>query len=255
MFKLLSVTAAAALICGPALAQSAAPPAKWAGWYAGLNVGYGWDSDGSASVWGWNAGNQAALASGLRPTMMKSDRNGVLGGGQVGYNMQRDALVYGLEADFSGLDSYGSATYRNAAPFGTSPAGERSYFQHDLDWLGTVRGRVGWAMGPSLLYATGGYAYGDVRTRAEFDGTTDSAVSYAGDHDRVASGWAAGAGVEYKLGQFYRFSNSSVRVEWLYYDLGHANYTAFPQAAVPGAYAIDAPTAGNIIRVGFNVGF
>ena len=51
-------------------------PAIWQGLYGGVNVGYGWSGDA----------------------------NGAVGGGQLGYNWQRNQFVYGLEADISAAD-------------------------------------------------------------------------------------------------------------------------------------------------------
>jgi len=80
-----------------------------------------------------------------------------VGGVQAGYNWQRGSWVYGLEADISAmrLKSEMNTLVPAAPPSSANTSG-------DVDWYGTIRGRVGWASGPLLFYGTGGLAYGRV---------------------------------------------------------------------------------------------
>lgn len=99
---------------------------NWSGFYAGANVGYGssvntYDTD-------------------LIP-------EGIFGGGQLGFNMQRGSLVFGLETDIQDLDVSQS---------------DSSGYSSKLNWFGTVRGRAGYAYDQALIYATAGFAYGEV---------------------------------------------------------------------------------------------
>jgi outer membrane immunogenic protein len=57
---------------------------------------------------------------------------------------------------------------------------EASGFRQQFDWLGTVRGRVGYAFDRFLVYGTGGFGYGNVFYRASFFRNTDGALVYSG---------------------------------------------------------------------------
>jgi outer membrane immunogenic protein len=86
-------------------------------------------------------------------------------------------------------------------------------FTGRVDWLATVRGRLGITMSPTLLYVTGGAAFGGVKSSwTDNDvgpGNTSLAV------DKVKVGWVAGGGIEHAFAR-----NWLVRVEGLYHDLG-----------------------------------
>jgi outer membrane immunogenic protein len=101
-----------------------APYYNWAGFYAGVNVGYGWGHVTSSSL----------------------DPDGVFGGGQVGYNWQSGPFVFGGEADIQA-----SAADDTFAPW-----------KFSNPWFGTVRGRVGYALNNILFYGTAGLAYGEL---------------------------------------------------------------------------------------------
>ena len=110
---------------------SIAPPPVWSGFYLGVNLGGGIPASGTSG--------------------------GIMGGGQVGYNCQFLPLfIAGLEADIQGADVGGDGGRR---PFGPPFGGSRS---RGVNWLGTVRARVGTiAISPALLvYGAGGLAYG-----------------------------------------------------------------------------------------------
>lgn len=77
------------------------------------------------------------------------------------------------------------------------------------DWLGTVRGRVGYAFDRILLYATAGGAYGNIQAIA--NGVSNSNSEF---------GWTAGAGIEAALAR-----NWTVKVEYLYVDLANGSCT------------------------------
>src|SRR5690606_9214241 len=81
------------------------------------------------------------------------DMSGVIGGAQLGYNFQAGNFVFGIEADISGTGIKGTVTDPDAGYRVTSR----------LDWLATVRGRVGMAFDRVFLYGTGGLAVGRVK--------------------------------------------------------------------------------------------
>ncbi len=112
-----------------------------------------------------------------------SSISGGFGGGQIGYNIQRGNIVAGLETDIQGSSISGSNTAT-------------------LDYFGTVRGRVGYAIDKALVYGTGGFAYGDFNKGV---GSVD--------------GWVAGGGVEYKFNPSW-----SAKAEYQYLGLTKSGY-------------------------------
>src|SRR5690606_23908277 len=86
------------------------------------------------------------------------DMNGGLFGGQIGYNYQMGWAVIGIEASDAGSNAQGDGP--TGLPIITS--------HRELDWLATVTGRVGYAMGKSLVYVKGGVAWGEVSTDVDF---------------------------------------------------------------------------------------
>jgi opacity protein-like surface antigen len=180
--------------------------------------------------------------------------NGVLGGLQIGYNWQTGRYVFGIETDFDATGQRGSQTFNGAngtitlVPAGFGPiaaAPMAAAYTEKLSWLGTFRGRVGIASDRTLFYATGGLAYGEVKSTGSaiisgantvFGGPTCTATFPAfgtcplGNWSNSAdkTGWTLGGGIE------QAFAGSwSVKVEYLYVDLGRVNTTF---ATSPGCF-------------------
>lgn len=178
-------------------AVRAIPAFAWTGFYAGVHAGYGFGSYSGTATPGF------------------ASPRGFVGGGQVGYNHQIGQFVAGLETDLS----Y-SGIRDKAANVGKERVG----------YIGTVRGRLGYAVDRFLPYVTGGFAYGGTEL---FTG--------AGRASQVQTGWTLGAGVEYAI-----TNNLTARVEGLYVDLsdkrvyGGANKTG---------------TEVGIVRAGINAKF
>jgi opacity protein-like surface antigen len=113
----------------------------------------------------------------------------------------------------------------------------------DVRWLATVRGRLGYDLGPVIpavghliAYATGGLAAGDIHAWDSLLGTSGS---------KTATGWTLGAGLEAMLN-----ANWSVKLEYLYMDLGDPTvFTAIP----PNPEHVS--TKLNVVRVGLNYHF
>ena len=196
-----------------------------------------------------------AIAS---PLTGRADVNGVIGGGQLGYNWQREKWLFGLEADIQGSDENGSGDVCTVAG---CPAGS-AVFNRDyrLNWFGTARGRVGFLPAERiLLYATGGLAYGG------FSGSSSTQPTNFGNWSQFRAGWTVGAGAEAALG-----NNWSVKFEYLYMDLGNvggssANTTSISTVGPIGgittttttnlAYVFNTKFTDNIVRVGLNYRF
>ena len=218
--KLILAGIAAAMVTAPLGAQAAdlvrpaykapayvAPPSSWSGFYVGLNGGY---MCGTSDVWG--AGP------------FETGPSGWLAGGTVGYNLQTGNWVWGIEGDFDYADLKGT------------DSGACGGCTIKDTWLGTARGRIGYAFGHWLPYATGGAAFGNV-----YVSTPGGSVS------RTQTGWTAGAGVEYAFREHW-----TAKLEYLYTDFGTAtcNYTT---CAIPTDASVD--FTSNIIRAGLNYKF
>jgi outer membrane immunogenic protein len=232
--------------------MSLAPLPMWTGFYAGLNAGYGWGTTNTATTgaaplvdniaidpfWGTPFGYTAAASSGVANV----NQAGFIGGGQVGYNYQWGSnFVAGLEADIQGSAIRGTAGYSGIAQFGPDSIGYidtaagSGVVAAGVDWLGTVRGRFGYLVTPSLLaYVTGGLAYGGVHATAVHSlAFTDSiptiypTIGGAGRYSDTRVGWTVGGGGEWMFAP-----NWSLKAEALYYDLGSASFASGPVGAV-----------------------
>jgi len=245
---------------GPPVA-AAAPTSPWGGFYVGLNAGYTWANDTNTSYTFMGQGGFASLwANGALPSNVELNSQGFFAGAQVGYNyLYHDKVLAGLEADLQGLAVGNSSV----GSWQGSPA---TYLQsgRNMHSLGTVRGRVGYLVTPTvLLYGTGGLAYGEADLNTTFFSPLLSPVLYQGGSwlgtTDLRTGWTAGAGVEWMFNPKW-----SLKAEYLYYDLGTANTANFgpvfyTSSAKTGSLfstaGYSAPFNGNIVRAGVNYHF
>ncbi|MET0430466.1 MAG: outer membrane beta-barrel protein [Microvirga sp.] len=210
----------------PAPMIAAVPLFTWTGFYIGVNAGYGWNNNDSNSTY-------------YDPTIAyygaNSDEDGgFVGGGQVGYNYQVGSFVIGVEADLQYADIGGKSNGYYAGYY----AGDKN----SDGYLGTVRARVGVAFDRALIYATGGFAYGDVASGSSTV-YAPGTFYYGGSSDDTNTGWTLGGGVEYAF-----TDNLTAKVEGLYVNLDtKSNYT--------GLYADSNNAEFGIIRAGLNFKF
>jgi outer membrane immunogenic protein len=200
--------------------------ANWNGFYIGGNVGTG-TSRNHATVTDINAGTSVLFN--LAP-------DGLIGGGEIGYNWQAGNIVYGLETDFQGSTMEDNKTCIGCVP------GASLDFNSKMQWLGTVRGRLGYAVGPSLFYATGGFAYGSVKTALNTLSFSDT-----------RTGWTVGGGIETPFTLLGLFGpNWTSTTEYLYVDLGRSS-RSFDFGNAPGVLTTGAQE--HIFRTGLNYHF
>jgi outer membrane immunogenic protein len=218
--------------------------ANWTGLYAGGNGGSGTAIDKSTSPVSSTAGGAPVFdeAFNLSP-------DGYLGGAQIGYNWQAANWVFGLETDIQGStqrDNKACQYVCNAASAG--PAEQVSYDQR-LPWFGTTRARLGYSVGSSLFYATGGLAYGEVRTSIDYMLSSHANVEFS----HTATGWTVGAGIETPLELFGLLGkNWTAKTEYLYVDLGSSS----DSNALPGEYwKFGTHVQEHIFRSGLNYHF
>jgi high affinity Mn2+ porin len=186
---------------GPAFAADlpfkAAPAQRvfdWTGLYIGAHAGF-------------SRGSSNAVLSDPLPVASSNTFDGMIGGVQAGYNYKLPSgVLLGLEADFS------FPNYLISNSVVSSLATTRSAITEQWDYVATARGRIGYAAGAWLAYATGGFAW----TGERFLNTPA-----IGDDEKKLNtrlGWSAGAGVEYAFAPHW-----SARLEYLYSRFGTAD--------------------------------
>jgi outer membrane immunogenic protein len=179
-----------------------APLYNWTGFYVGINGGGAWGSSDFAAPF----------------TTGSFDISGGVVGGTVGYNWQMGQIVFGLEGDVDW------SNIRGSVPCGLTTCETRN------SWLGTARGRLGYAFDRFMPYVTGGLAVGDIKT-------TIAGVGSASD---TKAGWTVGGGLEAAIAGPW-----TAKVEYLYVDLGRGG-------SILGS---DAKFTTNIVRAGLNFRF
>ncbi|MDR3468126.1 MAG: outer membrane beta-barrel protein [Xanthobacteraceae bacterium] len=261
-----------AMMVGQAMAAPPSPAYNWSGFYVGGNAGGGWGHSTANTTANCN---QLLFDGPYNAYVCASDfvtQNGPLfnavgagtidstgftGGAQVGYNLQYQGLVFGLETDFGAFQLRGQ-TQHSGDSSGFFGASNPSVFtitnSVSTDWLYTLRGRVGAPVLPNLLlYATGGLAvtrvginttYGDTSTFL----TPTGAANYGASG--VRTGWTIGAGVEWGFA-----SQWSAKVEYLYLNFGSMSVSGLLQAAGSGyrqGLSTTTDLTAQIARVGIN---
>jgi outer membrane immunogenic protein len=210
------------------------PLANWTGLYVG-------GSAGSAV-----ALNPSSLQVFVTERFNLSPR-GFIGGAQIGNNWQAGSLVLGLEADMQGSTQKDDTACLLAcvAPGSLFTADQR------LQWFATARGRVGYAVGSSLFYATGGLAYGGLKTHVVE--THGSGAFFDATFGHTQIGWTVGAGIETAFNPFGLFGrNWTAKTEYLYIDLGNVS-DAYNYAGI--AHVFSTHVQEHVFRTGLNYHF
>src|SRR3977135_2573166 len=202
-----SVSMGLLVVDGPAMASDMPVKAPhiqsvfdWTGFYIGAHAGY-------------SRGSSNAVLSDPAPHATSISFGGMIGGVQAGYNYRLPSgILLGVEADIT------FPNYLTSNSVVSSLATARSAPTEQWDYVGTARGRVGYATGPLLAYATGGLSFAGERFLNTPAIGNDEKIL----HTRL--GWTAGGGVEYAFAPHW-----SARLEYLYTQFGRADIT-FPSA-------------------------
>jgi outer membrane immunogenic protein len=245
----ISAVSASAADMAPAPVYSKAPaplppPFSWTGCYVGGVVGGAWDrSDFNWTGITEGAGAFAAGAATVLPAAADArlSSSGFAGGGQVGCNYQTGSFVFGGEADIQWTDL---KTSRYATSLGNTNGGPATIVPGQIaetlngHWLSTFRGRAGYAQNQWLIYVTGGLAVANI---GYFDQvcfpTAGIPICNTASSSTTRTGWVAGAGGEWAFSRDW-----SVKVEYLYADLGNTSYTSIATTA-----------AGTILNAGSTI--
>jgi high affinity Mn2+ porin len=214
---------AAAFIAAPASAAELPLPVKapllvqapvpqlydWTGFYAGGHLGMAWGTS--------NWTNQPDGLAGSLNVFQRYDAftefGSWFGGVQAGYNyMLPSRFVVGVQADVSApsFQNFNGISIGGTSTFVSPTLGQESYSETVLS-MGTARGRIGYAPGNWLFYATGGFAW-------TYNQLTVNQLANGGTTDMPflwRFGWVAGAGVELPLAP-----NWTAGLEYLYTHYG-----------------------------------
>lgn len=245
---LIGMLSATALLAGATLAHAAdlprpvykAAPAivpaqfSWTGFYIGGHAGA---ARGRAETDGYAGdlfppflttppGAVPLLVLGLAGTLPATSAQNTswLAGGQIGYNWQAGAFVFGVEADASGTGLRMTGITSNTRFPGTATSQVVTLTTTtDIDWMASFRGRLGLAAGRALFYVTGGGAVADIDvangvTLVNGPGIAIPAGAFASpliSSSTTRFGWTVGAGIEWAFADQW-----SLAGEYRYSDFG-----------------------------------
>jgi outer membrane immunogenic protein len=230
----------------PAMAPVLSQNYDWTGFYAGISGGWGF-AEGEADYEYVGAFTPEFLL--VAPSSVDVEPDGALVGGTVGFNLENNGYLFGVEGDISWSDITGEASFDFAGAPPPDPFVASTDF--DMAWFGTLRGRVGFAMERVLIFATAGAAFADLELRTSFVSDPVDSGDYSGSEDGIEIGWTAGGGIEFAVTDRW-----SIKAEALYYDLGEVSATATDPVMFPGQSietALD--VTGVVARGGVNFQF
>lgn len=199
--------------------QPVAAPDAWSGFYLGVNAGGAWSGRNLSIDYtegGWDPG----------PDMGTANASSAIGGFHGGYNFRMTpSWLLGIEADWDWANLRRSET--GALTLGGTPFRGSSMLMDDkLDWLASVRGRVGYTFNNVLLFGSGGAAF----TKTSYTGFLvpkgNPIPQSPYGFEKNNTGWVAGAGIEWLAA-----ANWTVRAEYLHYDFGGETFTKFSNSS------------------------
>ncbi len=237
----------------------ALPSFTWTGGYIGVTAGYAFNGDHTFNTVGNTPGQANDIATGLRPGFVRNRASGFTGGGEIGYNYQfanssyfgtNGGVVVGIEADAAYVGPGNNSTYTSGA--------FTSQFNSKTDYVGTVRGRLGYAFDNLLVYGTGGFAYGGVRDNIAFFNAA-GLNTFNGNRNTMRTGYAYGGGIAYAIptSSFLNFFHSSavtLKAEFIHYDLGTSSILV-PATTTANSFTSRIKTEGNLVRAGIDYKF
>ncbi|WP_169335070.1 outer membrane protein [Thiobacillus thioparus] len=229
----------------PALAAEMRDGADWSGLYAGVKLAEGW--------------GEAHLGTGrydpafpFTPTSV--NLHGAGAGLSLGYDWQRENLIYGLGVDVLDTHIEGSTSlYTNPLPgvadgCDSARANCPMHIRQRVENLVTLRLKVGQAYERYAVYGTAGVAAGEVRRdmyeAIQYWGPTGN----WGSDKHLATGWTAGAGMLYALSK-----NVQLQADYLYVDLGKKDYRFTDTPSF--VYEQDAAIRFSLLSLGLNYKF
>ena len=239
MKKLVALVAAVAAFGFVNSASAADMPVKapmapviaptWSGTYIGINGGYGGGATNHTDLFGVTTNN--------------FNTNGGVFGITSGANWQFGRWVLGFESDFDLANINGTLTTAGP-PLGLCSINGGNTCFTNLKNFSTDRLRAGVDLNGWLLFATGGFGYGQVNAGQNPCGIVPV---FGGNscNEKWRSGWVAGAGIEKMFAPHW-----SAKLEYLHYDFGtRLQYTP---AIFFGGNSVQVLERGDMVRVGIN---
>ena len=237
----------AADLAPPVYKAAPAPVFSWTGLHFGVFAGYAWD--GRDADYSYN--NVSPVIVPLLPTRAGLDSQGALFGGAIGYDLQIGGVVFGAEGDFSWInlgDDHTTLVPGAGAPIFLPPLAFRTDYQ--VDWLSTIRGRIGVPFDRVLVYGTGGLAIGNVAMTSTVTVANSPVGGFlVGSTNDTRAGWTAGGGVEFAV-----TDHVTLKGEALYFDLGDVSLVA-ANPANPSSLNVVKEITGVLARAGINFKF
>ena len=233
-FFTISTTLCSGLTHAGMMANADKPTKHWTGLYLGANAGGWWSSSTAGNTLGSplyadpgavpGSVNVESMLVNIGTKKLSIDTNGFIGGGQIGFNYElKRQFIVGLDADMDGItQSTTAASLDNVLISGARTYNSTVAVTKNINYLGTLRGRLGMLLRPTLLlYGTGGLGYGHVSFSTSIAAAEQTApnafpaLSSQAQFSRTLTGWTAGGG-----GEWMFRPNWSAKIEYLYYDLG-----------------------------------
>jgi outer membrane immunogenic protein len=179
--SLAAIVLGATFLAAPARAQmwESHDATNWSGFYAGVNLGAGFQNN-SLSI------RDQSLFQDLSIQYSNSDE--FIGGGHIGYNLQGARILYGVEGDFD--------------------------FGENIDFLGSIRAKLGWAGDRVAVYGTMGLAYISAESAFTISSPSQGIFALNSNYDQL--GFVAGGGLDFKV-----LPSVSLGVDGLWYDFGN----------------------------------
>jgi outer membrane immunogenic protein len=233
----------AGLVAAPAMASAASPTPyvaaayNWTGFYLGAQVGYGWANDTTTN----NTGS-TSVPPGFTSS---STTDGILGGFYGGYNYQVSQYLFGIDGDFNWSDA--NSTSIDVGPLN----GHIITDHHQMDWVTSVTGRLGYVSNNWLLFAKGGWAWAKFVSSATNGLVVGGPVGGFSSASTIRDGWTVGVGMEYGV-----TSNVSFKLEYDYVGFLTSNFTSTDQTVATGAIAMPSKSADshlNVVKAGVAV--
>ena len=213
LFVFASIGAAGAKSAPPLSPPVVAPAYSWTGFYVGLDGGSAWATQSVSDV--------ACSTCNTFPASGAVKGSGLIGGVYAGYNLMLAPMwLVGIEGDWS-WTCLNDATTAAQTNGGGVTAGSNSW-SRNVNWLASLRGRLGFTPSPTtLLYVTGGAAWGGTDYSGQdifVGGCPNCALT---SFSQTKSGFVIGGG-----GEWAPWANNwLLKAEYLYYQLGGATST------------------------------
>lgn len=168
---------------------------RWSGLYIGGHAGMGFGN--------WATSDNRVLTGGTTTSATNLDALGAIAGGQLGYSWQIGHFVFGPEFDLS-ISTVGKNKTQTSVGTGFYNPLYPSQAAASINWLSTLRGRVGFAFEDWLFFGSGGLAIGGINFYSP---------SWSMNNTETAVGYAVGGGLEYAVN-----SHLALRAEYLRYQ-------------------------------------